>query len=510
MRRLRFLLPLALGVPAFAAVVAEPLRPLFIETPLALPALPVSPQLGLTAPFAAPTLSMPTAAVAAAVPTAAPVAAAPALAAIAAQLPTASAAAPDGLKTLANAFDGTAMPAPSSAVSLDGFGAGADGALAPDLPAIEKMTRALFARYLPRLYRPLPIRFEYETSKFGRGGGGGHDFDPELGHTIALGPGDVDARGNVESAVGERTKIRVQSKIEQLFTSVHEYAHAVFDDAVGRDIGRRPPETAYDAMTEGFAVEVERLVLAGMLRDAKTLGLSARDVTDIRGILKTRRQWLIEEESPYAEGAPVWAKAHATGGEAGMLALLSSLRSKRLMETKRSDGLYQLSLGDPETTQALLGDGEPSVVRAGFEAAARAVAGLPLDPAQRASAGAAIDAAGPAGWDWLIHRALSRESNFGTAAEPLWIVPVFLRNGGDLTAPLFRLASLSRGLAERTAQFLAGTAARPEGATRLFEDRGLKERFDAIASGAESLPWTPEAKKAWLAAVQRWIAAVPK
>ena len=377
------------------------------------------------------------------------------------------------------------------------------GPAAPALPILETDTRALFMRYLPAVYRPLPVQFTYETSKLG--GGGGHDFDPERGHTIAVIPGEADERGEVESAVGERHRIRVQARVEQLFTSVHEFAHAVFDDAVGREVAQRPAETAYDALTEGFAVKAEQLVLAGMLRDAKELGLSARDEADIRAIVDIRRQWLAEEESPYAEGAPIWDKAHAAGGEAAMRELLSALQAKRLMETPRSDARYQLSLGNPETARALLGGGGPSELRAGFEAAALAVANKPMDPAQKETAAAAIDAAGPAGWDWLIRRALSRESSFASSDGNLWIVPAFIRHADDLAGPLFRLAALSRGLAGRTAEFLAGAATRPDGALRIFEERGSVARFAAIVSGAETLPWTAEQKKAWYAAIQRWI-----
>ncbi|MFI5361978.1 MAG: hypothetical protein ACHQ49_08425, partial [Elusimicrobiota bacterium] len=352
-------------------------------------------------------------------------------------------------------------------------------------------------------YRPLPVRFTYETSKLG--GGGGHDFDPERGHTIAVIPGETDARGDVRSAVGDRRHIRVQAKIEQLFTAVHEFAHAVFDDAVGRNIAQRPVETAYDALTEGFAVKVEQLVLTGMLRDADALGLSPRDAADIRGIVELRQEWLTEEDSPYAEGAPIWEKAHAAGGEDAMLELLTSLTARRLMAVQRSDAVYQLSLAGPDAARAVLGEGGSAELRAGFESAAQAAAGRPLVPERQASAAAAIDAAGPAGWDWLIRRALSRESSFFSDDGPKWIVPVFIRHSDDLAVPLFRLAALSRGLAERTAHFLAAAAERPDGAQRIFEERGSVARFAAIVAGAETLPWTPGAKKAWYAAIKRWI-----
>ncbi|MFI5349644.1 MAG: hypothetical protein ACHQ2Z_08880 [Elusimicrobiota bacterium] len=475
MRRLRLLLPFVFCVPAFAAGIAEPVRPIFVESFHAAPTLPA-----LALP--APALPVPSAFVAAAPPASAPVAAAPALAAIADRLPAAN----------------DSAPAPTAALT-----AAFDGAAAPSLNALEEETRALYSRYLPLLYRPLPVRYTYETSKLG--GGGGHDFAPEKGHTIAVIPGEVDERGEVESAVGDRRKIRVQPKIEQLFASIHEFAHAVFDDAVGRNVGDRPVETAYDALTEGFAVKVEQLILSGMLRDADELGLSPRDAEDIRGILEIRREWLAQEDSSYAEGLPIWDQAYANGGEAGMLALLTALRAKPLMETLRSDARFQLSLGTPETARALLGSGGSAELRAGFEAAALAVAGRPMDPGQRAAAAAAIDAAGPAGWDWLIRRALSRQSNFSTPDGEMWIVPAFIRHGEDLAAPLFRLTALSRGLAMRTASFLAGASTRADGAGRIFEEKGTVARFAAVVAGAETLPWTPEQKKAWYAAIQRWI-----
>jgi len=422
--------------------------------------------------------------------------AAPALAALTARLP-AGADGPSAASALAGAFDGS--------VSLKGFGVGADEALAPGLPELEAKTRALFRRYLPRLYRDLPVRYEYAESKFG--GGGGHDFAPESGHLIALIPGAADARGDVPSAVGEAPRIRVQSKIEQLFTSVHEYAHAVFDDATDRTVGERPAETAYDAMTEGFAVTVEQVVLEGMLRDAAALGLTPRDAADVRAILAKRRAWLQEQDSTaYAEGVPVWGKAWTAGGEDALLALLGALKAERLMAVRRADALYQLSLAGPETARAYLGDGRPAALRAGFDAAARASVGLPLSPADRAAASAALDAAGPDGWERLIRSSLLRERDFGDPGEPQWIVPAFLRRAADLTAPLLRLAGACAGLAERVAASLSGAAARPDGLTRVFEEPGPSERLLTIVSGAESLPWAADAKKAWDAAVRRWIA----
>jgi hypothetical protein len=448
MRRLNFLLPFALGVPALAAGLAEPIRPVLAET-----------SRSYTAPIFLPPTS-------------------PALT----SLPSISVAPP-----LAGAFAGT-------------------GPAAPALPELDGMTRALFSRYLPSLYRPLPVRYEYGESKLG--GGGGHNYDPETGHQIVIMPGKADERGDVKSAIGERHKIRVQAKIEQIITSVHEFAHAVFDDATGAKVADRPDATAFDAMTEGFAVKVEQLVLAGMLRDERELGLSARDAADIRAVLAARRRWLAEEDTHYAEGTPVWDKAHDVGGEKAMAELLSSLKAKRLMEVRRADAVYQLSLAGPETARAHLGEGGPAPLRAGFDAAARAAAGRAVTPAEAASASAAIDAAGPEGWDWLIRRALSRESDFGEPDQPMWIVPVFLRRGEDLAAALFRLAALNRGLAGRTAAHLAGMAARPDGAARVFEERGPTARLSVVVSGAEKLPWTAAAKRRWDAAVRRWTTKV--
>lgn len=375
----------------------------------------------------------------------------------------------------------------------------APGPQAPDLAGLEAATRALFRRYLPELDRPLSVRFVYEDSMLGAGGG--HTFTPEAGHEIGLTPGETDADGEVVSAFGPPGRTRVQPKIEQIATSVHEFAHAVFDEAVGRRVAARPRDSAYDAMTEGFAVKCERIVLQGMLRDADELGLSARDVADIQKILEARLLWLKTEDNAYAEGTPVWHLLHVEGGGAAMASFLESLRAERLMNVMRSDPVYQLSLGRPETAGAYLGD-DSAPLRAGLKAASAAAAGRALSPAEADLVARAVDAAGPAGRDWLIRRALLREVDFGADG---WIVPAFLRRAPDLSAALFRLAALNQPLARRVAEILHWAASTPEGLRRVFEVPGPSARFMAVVAEAEKLPWSAPAKRAWDAAVLRWM-----
>jgi hypothetical protein len=465
MRGLRFiLLALALAASAGAAVVEAPIH---LALPTAVLSAPAAVSILGATPLSAPSLSFLPAPVAnipsPGAPSAAPVAAAPA-------------------------------PAP---VAL------AAGAEAPALPELETTTRALLRRYVPHLYHDLNVRYMYEESKFGSGGG--HSFDPATGHEIAMTPGEADADGNVFSAIGERDATKVQPKIEQIVTSVHEFAHALFDEAVRRPVAERPSTTSYDAMTEGFAVKVERLVMQGMIRDQKELGLSARDVSDLRNILDARARWLESEDTPYAEGTPVWHRLHSEGGEEAMAAFLGNLKADRMMAVMRADPIYQLSLGSPETAGAYLDDGA-APLRPGLEAAGAAAKGVALSPSDRDAAARAADAAGPNGRAWLIRRALARESDFGDSGEPMWIVPAFLRRADDMALALFRLAAVSPALAQDVAAFLHAAATRPDGMARLLEERGATPRLMTIAAEAEKLPWTEAARKAWNEALLRWIA----
>ncbi len=404
-----------------------------------------------------------------------------------------------------------ALPPPASAVSFVPSAApttahaaavlAAPGPAAPDLKGLEAVTRALIARYLPELYRPIAVRYGYEESNLGPGGG--HTFTPESGHEITLTPAEPDPDGLVLSAIGPPGETRVQPKIEQIVTSVHEFAHALFDDAIGRRDAARPRDSSYDAMTEGFAVQCERLVLRGMLRDAAELGLSERDAADARRLLDARLRWLKSEDNAYAEGTPIWHELHERGGAAAMAAFLASLRAERMTAVMRADPIYQLSLGSPQTAGAYLGEGNPRL-RSDLESAAAAAAGRELSPDERAAGARALEAAGPRGREWLARRALLREVDVG---DGLRVVPAFLRRAPDASEALFRLAALSPALAGRAAEILSWAASAPDGMRRVFEEPGPGRRFMSIVAAAESLPWTAEAKRVWDAAVMRWIAA---
>ena len=236
------------------------------------------------------------------------------------------------------AFDGSAAAEPRAVLDISYFGS---QPLAPSLSKVEDAARAVMGHLLPRFYRPIPSASAYADDKIT-----GHTWTPDNGHLIELSPVAADSSGEVPSAFGFPGAVRVQQRIERFMEYSHELAHVLFDDGV-RKTQTHSPRSAYAAMTEGFAVALEQILIERMLAQPVALHLSPRDAMDLAAISRARTQWLASMDTHYSEGILSWRKAYERGGETGMLTLLSSLSSRRMTDTMRSDPLYQLTLGDP-------------------------------------------------------------------------------------------------------------------------------------------------------------------
>ena len=399
---------------------------------------------------------------------------------------------------LDSAFDGKLAPEASAWDDLSkDF---SRGPLAPGLPVVADAARSLIARLLPSFYRRVPA-----TSAYDRGAqpATGHTWTPEKGHLIELAPVRPDSRGEVPSAFGGQA--RVQQKIEHLMEYAHEYFHVLFDSAVRRK-ENHPPHSVYSAMTEGFAVSGEQLLAERLLDLSASLGLGPRDAMDLAALLRGRRQWLDMEDNHYSEGIQSWRKAYEEGGAKGMVMFLASLSASRMIATPRSDPAYQLALGDPRLLSAYLGR-EQSPTRRGLDAFAKAVRGETLTDDERRDATAAIDQAGPEGWDRLFDRTLLadkriKEPKAAVEAGNWWEKKVEPMASVE---PVFSLARLSPSAGAALARYLADAVSAPGGAARLFERPGPNEKLNAIISGAESLPWDETARKAWNDGLTRWL-----
>jgi hypothetical protein len=378
------------------------------------------------------------------------------------------------------AFDGSAAE-PTALLDISYFGS---GPLAPDLSEVESAARAVMGHLLPRFYRPVPAVSEYadEINPMT-----GHIWVPGLGHRIEIAPVPADSSGEVPSAFGfHRGAVRVQQKIERFMEYSHELAHVLFDEAVHPTI--HSLRASYSAMTEGFAVALEQILIERMLAQPAALRLSPRDAIDLAAISRERTQWLAAEDTQYSEGILSWRKAYERGGEAGMLTFLSSLSGRRMADTKRSDPLYQLTLGDPTLLSAYLGKNWDG--RREFDAVT-------------------VESAGPEGWRRLFERTLLADKNL---AEPVAVAAPSKEwwKKDELKAPVsvesaFAAARVSPRAAAALTQFLLEVIQAPGGAKRLFEAPGLNPKLNAIAAGAEALPWEEAAHRAWTQALTNWL-----
>lgn len=387
---------------------------------------------------------------------------------------------------LGAAFDGSVAPKNDEARAQAAafFAAPAEG---PELPAIARTARRLFARLLPAFERPVNSKVRFDES---RRPVTGHTWTKEEGHAIELVPEPADARGEVVSAFGIPGMTRVQRKIERLMIIAHERAHVVFDDVVGRR-DQHAGDSAYSAMTEGFAVTLERLFIDRVMADPLGWGIGPRDAADLLAIKGAREQWLAAFDTHYSEGVVPWRAAQARGGDEGILAFLARLSASRMTEVKRDDPAYQLAAHHPDLLAAYLGRDAEHPMRRGLEAYAKAAAGNELTPAEADAARAAIEKAGPDGRARVFERTLRVDRAVG-------------EDGPPSVERAFALARLSPAGASELAAYLAENAA-GGGLDRIIGSRGPGPRLNAVVAGAEKLPFTEAGRVSWMASLMDWL-----
>ncbi|NNN04982.1 MAG: hypothetical protein HKL90_03685 [Elusimicrobia bacterium] len=403
-------------------------------------------------------------------------------------------------RSLDSSFDGKL--APEASAWDDASGHFARGPLAPNLPTVETAARSLIARLLPQLYRRVPILAAYDRSEHPSTG---HTWTPEKGHLIEIAPVHADSRGEVPSAFGAPGAARVQQKIEHLMEFAHEYFHVLFDSAVRPKVNH-PAHSVYSAMTEGFAVSGEQILVERLLDHAPDLGLGPRDAMDLAAVSRARRQWLDTEDNHYSEGVQSWRKAYEEGGVKGMIAFLSSLSAQRMIAVPRSDAAYQLALGDHKLLAAYLGR-DQSPTRRGLDSFAKAAHGEKLTDEETREASAAVELAGPEGWRRLFDRTLLSDKRIQEPKAKVAAGNWWEKKAEPMASvePVFVLARLSPAAGAELSRYLAGMISTPGGAARLFERPGPNEKTNAIIAGAESLPWDEAARKTWNDGLTRWL-----
>ena len=379
------------------------------------------------------------------------------------------------------------------------------GPLAPALPRVESAARGLLARLLPRFYKNIPVTAGYVQSANPLAS---HQWTREKGHLIELAAIPADGRGDVASAFGSPNEARAQQKIEQLLQFVHEYAHVLFDASVGHS-QTHAVDSAYAALTEGFAVAVEQLLIGRMLAEALPLGLTQRDAVDLRTLELARQKWLAIKDTHYAEGMLSWRVAYERGGEKGLLSFLATLSARRLSAVPRADPAYQLALDDPALLSAYLGDLAASPDRRALEAFGEISRGQAPSEDQRRAAASITQRVGPQAWRRLFDRTLLRDKRFRVSKPVANDGARWWQKVPDVAAsvaPAFALARLNPLAAAELARYLVEIVQSDGGAEQLFESRKANGKAAAIIVGASSLPWDDGAQQqVWIDAVTGWL-----
>ena len=362
------------------------------------------------------------------------------------------------------------------------------------LAEVKLRSDRLYRRFFPEFYREFPLALAFEPSarvnathqaardgthqiSFLRDGGFSHDLD----------------FSEVQPVIGGSGSAKIQARVDLLVTFVHEYAHGIFDDVVfgreGHPLHYHSGDTpSYSAMTEGFAVMMELLMADKMIAAREELGLTDRDVADLKLWKTTRLHSLQRKDNHYTFGAfRFWHALSKKEGEAGMLRFLESLDGPRLFAvplpdlglrlSARNPALFKAYLakdGDAATRQALLdladyGEGRP--IKSGALKRARAVLERTDGPALRT----------------VLRKSLNVQNGSGSGLETV-----------------LRLAQLSPRAATELAQVLSAKSFSADAMERLFRGRS-PAKVSLLLDGAGRLPMPEAQREEWLQGLERWV-----
>jgi hypothetical protein len=152
----------------------------------------------------------------------------------------------------------------------------------------------------------------------------------------------------------------ISRRIAVLMSFMHEYLHGIFDEAVvpreARPIKLADEDwSIYLALTEGFAVMNELLIIDKMVAARQELGLSDKDVADLKRRKQMRILTLRTDKDHYTLGTIYfWHKIYKQGGEAGMLEFLRSLDHSKISRIYVSDPEFLAVKGKPDAFKKYL------------------------------------------------------------------------------------------------------------------------------------------------------------
>lgn len=231
---------------------------------------------------------------------------------------------------------------------------------------LTQRTRFLLHRFLPAFYKDFFYKVIVMPSDTLNGA---HSLDDSDMHSLTLHV-DQPLTKKYDSLpepeiFSPQTDARVPGepiarRIAGLMVLAHEYSHGIFDEFVvpkearpARMVG----DAVFYAMTEGFAVMSELLLIDKMAAARKELGLSEKDVADLIRRKNLRIMHLKREKDHYTFGTLYfWHKIYKEGGEAGMLDFLRSLNYQKISQVTLSDPALLAVKGKPAAFKKFLSE----------------------------------------------------------------------------------------------------------------------------------------------------------
>ena len=303
-------------------------------------------------------------------------------------------------------------------------------------------TRFLYERFFPEFYRALPVRLSFRA---GANSGG-------LYRVSTDGPVEIELEGHHLPVPGrEEPRIltpfggtpRMAGHLVRLVTAFHEYAHALFYERTGSKPDSRNGYTALDAVSEGFAVTLELLMIDKALAAREELDLSDADVQDLR-TWKRGRFAILRRRDHYTEGTlRFWHGIFKKGGEAAVLSTLDSLSPERLQSVPVGHPAFFLAGGETRLAGTFSRD---SPLWEGWLALGKHLAdGSPLEDASRDAALSAFGLVRPAALTRFFEASLNTRRPNVLSRYLMSSLPI---------STLIRLAALSASAAESLVGFL--------------------------------------------------------
>jgi hypothetical protein len=260
------------------------------------------------------------------------------------------------------------------------------------LVELRERSRRLYTRLFPEVVADFPITVGYRRAEERNASQRRPDENGVHGITF-FGPDftthstedeNVDSDLNV---VG-MPKLQVPRRIDSLVTFFHEMAHGVFDRAVPvPDRFRTSLDSAFYALTEGFAVMLELVMIDRLSAARVEFGLSDADVSSLRASKRRRIQILRRVPNHLTEGTfHFWHGIYKRAGVTGMMQVLERLDPARVGALNRNSMEYRLIQDSPELFEALLTKDADQGPRRGFTAMHKAVMGNDLSEEEREAA----------------------------------------------------------------------------------------------------------------------------